>query len=74
MFQVSNKQFKNSVFMIVMIIYRCCCFIGRARVRIPDNINVVEGEKLKIVCNVVGNPPPSITWKVCKYFVYLIVE
>lgn len=48
--------------------------LGRARVRIPDNINVVEGEKLKIVCNVAGNPPPSITWKACKYFIELMAK
>lgn len=31
------------------------------------NVNVVEGEKLRIVCNVVGNPPPVVSWTVCKF-------
>ncbi|KAL1502160.1 hypothetical protein ABEB36_007346 [Hypothenemus hampei] len=29
-----------------------------------DNINVVEEEKLRIECNVLGNPYPVLTWKI----------
>lgn len=38
--------------------------ISDIRVKVSDNINVVEGEKLRIVCAIVGNPLPEITWKV----------
>lgn len=31
-------------------------------VKVPTNINVVEGEKLEIVCQVVGNPKPELSW------------
>lgn len=30
----------------------------------PDNINVVEEEKLRIECGVVGEPFPKLTWKI----------
>ncbi|XP_044735043.1 basigin [Chrysoperla carnea] len=36
--------------------------IGKGRVKIPANINVVEGEKLRIHCQVVGQP--EIIWEI----------
>lgn len=32
-------------------------------VKIQKDISVIEGEKLKVVCLVLGNPPPTITWE-----------
>lgn len=32
-------------------------------VKIQKDISVIEGEKLKVVCLVLGNPPPIITWE-----------
>ncbi|XP_022912966.1 neuroplastin [Onthophagus taurus] len=34
------------------------------QVNTPENVNVVEGEKLRIVCAVVGKPVPEISWSV----------
>ncbi|CAH0550274.1 unnamed protein product [Brassicogethes aeneus] len=31
-------------------------------VKVPTNINVVEGEKLRIHCQVAGKPPPKLSW------------
>ncbi|KAI7815340.1 neuroplastin [Rhyzopertha dominica] len=33
------------------------------KIKTPDNVNVVEGEKLRIVCAVIAKPPPIITWE-----------
>ncbi|XP_028175163.1 basigin [Ostrinia furnacalis] len=35
---------------------------GRPVARLPDNTNVVEGQKLKLQCKVVGKPYPRVTW------------
>ncbi|KAL0820807.1 hypothetical protein ABMA28_006623 [Loxostege sticticalis] len=35
---------------------------GRPVARLPDNTNVVEGQKLKLQCKVVGKPHPAVTW------------
>lgn len=35
---------------------------GKVRIRTPSNINVVEGEKLRIKCDVIGTPAPVIHW------------
>lgn len=32
-------------------------------VKIPKDISVIEGEKLRVVCLVLGNPVPIITWE-----------
>ncbi|XP_018329301.1 neuroplastin [Agrilus planipennis] len=55
--------------------YSCIAFSGgvelaranitaasRIYIRTPRNINVVEGEKLRIHCQVHGNPLPDISW------------
>lgn len=31
-------------------------------VKVPSNINAVEGEKLQIICQVAGNPIPELSW------------
>lgn len=36
--------------------------VGRGIVKTPSNVNVVEGEKLRIACQVLGNP--IIVWEV----------
>lgn len=35
---------------------------GKVRIRTPSNVNVVEGEKLSIICDVIGTPAPTIHW------------
>ncbi|XP_052743933.1 neuroplastin [Bicyclus anynana] len=35
---------------------------GRPHVKLPANANVVEGQKLKLTCRVVGKPHPRVTW------------
>ncbi|KAL4721527.1 hypothetical protein ACJJTC_011854 [Scirpophaga incertulas] len=35
---------------------------GRPAARLPDHSNVVEGQKLKLQCRVVGRPYPAVTW------------
>ncbi|XP_049826159.1 basigin isoform X2 [Aethina tumida] len=35
---------------------------SKVYVRVPQNINVVEGEKLRIRCEVAGKPHPSLKW------------
>lgn len=35
--------------------------------KIPDNIAVVEGEKLQLHCKVYGSEPISITWKIGEF-------
>lgn len=37
-------------------------FTGNIYVKTPDNVNVVEGEKLRIHCAVHGHPLPEISW------------
>lgn len=32
-------------------------------VKIPKDISVIEGEKLRVVCLVLGNPIPTVTWE-----------
>lgn len=39
-------------------------FIAKPAVKLGLSTNVVEGEKLRIVCTVVGKPSPVVTWKV----------
>lgn len=39
---------------------------GKVRVRTPSNVNIVEGETLKIKCEVIGTPKPKIYWIVSK--------
>ncbi|XP_066157407.1 neuroplastin [Euwallacea fornicatus] len=39
--------------------------VSSIKVRIkPDNINVVEEEKLRIECGVLGNPLPTLSWRI----------
>jgi len=33
-----------------------------AHAKLPDDVNVVEGQKLKLQCRVVGKPYPAVTW------------
>lgn len=43
------------------------CLSGSVKVKMtPRDINVVEGEKLRIMCTVIGNPTPTLSWIVCK--------
>lgn len=35
---------------------------GRPHLKLPANSNVVEGQKLKLVCKVVGKPYPRVSW------------
>ncbi|CAK1604327.1 unnamed protein product [Parnassius mnemosyne] len=35
---------------------------GRAFTKLPANTNVVEGQKLKLQCKVVGKPYPRVVW------------
>ncbi|XP_026491132.1 basigin [Vanessa tameamea] len=35
---------------------------GRPHLKLPANTNVVEGQKLKLVCKVVGKPYSRVTW------------
>lgn len=37
-------------------------------VETQDNLNVVEGEKLRLTCQTSGKPAPIITWQIGKYF------
>lgn len=37
---------------------------AKPAMKVPGNINVIEGEKLVIVCTVLGNPTPFVSWKV----------
>lgn len=30
----------------------------------PESINVVEEEKLRIECGILGNPPPALSWRI----------
>ncbi|XP_072942419.1 basigin [Epargyreus clarus] len=36
---------------------------GRPHVKLPANSNVVEGQKLKLVCKMVGKPYQRVTWQ-----------
>lgn len=36
--------------------------VSKPNLKVPANVNVVEGNKLKIHCNVLGQPPMKITW------------
>lgn len=39
--------------------------VSTINVRIkPESINVVEEEKLRIECGILGNPPPSLAWRI----------
>lgn len=40
--------------------------VGKPVAKLPANTNVVEGEKLKLICVAVGNPKPVIEWTVGK--------
>lgn len=42
--------------------------LGAIKIKTPDNVNVVEGEKLRIVCAVIAKPPPIITWECRKFY------
>lgn len=35
---------------------------GRPHLKLPPNSNVVEGQKLKLTCRVVGKPYPRVSW------------
>ncbi|CAH2984326.1 unnamed protein product [Chilo suppressalis] len=35
---------------------------GRPVARLPDNTNVVEGQKIKLQCKVTGKPYPAVSW------------
>ncbi|KAK5647389.1 hypothetical protein RI129_002281 [Pyrocoelia pectoralis] len=51
--------------------YSCIALVNNIEVNrafiVVENISVIEGEKLKVVCLVLGNPPPIITWEYSKY-------
>lgn len=36
---------------------------GRPHLKLPANSNVVEGQKLKLVCKVIGKPYPRVSWQ-----------
>ncbi|CAH2041905.1 unnamed protein product, partial [Iphiclides podalirius] len=36
---------------------------GRSFVKLPANANVVEGQKLKLQCKVIGKPYPRVVWR-----------
>lgn len=38
--------------------------IGKPRVHLTPDTPVVEGEKLKLHCEVLGNPTPTVTWTI----------
>uniref|UniRef100_A0A1B6M8H5 Ig-like domain-containing protein n=1 Tax=Graphocephala atropunctata TaxID=36148 RepID=A0A1B6M8H5_9HEMI len=38
--------------------------VGRPFVKLPDTVTVIEEEKLKLECIVIGSPPPTVEWKV----------
>lgn len=44
-----------------------CYFLGRPYVKLPDTVTVVEEEKLKLECTVVGSHNPVVEWKVGTY-------
>lgn len=62
---VSNKNtaFKRVCRSELINLFLC---LGAIKIKIPGNVNVVEGEKLRIVCMVFGKPAPEISWTVCK--------
>lgn len=35
---------------------------GRPHAKLPPNTNVVEGQKLKLTCRLVGKPYPAVAW------------
>lgn len=46
-------------------LHRSLIVVGSTvRVKVPDNVNVVEGEKLRIHCQVFGRPTPFISWEI----------
>lgn len=48
------------------VLYCCCFFLANVVVRVPSNTGVVEGEKLTIVCIVVGTDP-KLSWPFRKF-------
>ncbi|XP_041984664.1 neuroplastin [Aricia agestis] len=36
---------------------------GRPHLKVPANTNVVEGQKLKVQCKVIGKPYPRVSWQ-----------
>jgi len=38
--------------------------VGKPVAKLPPNTNVVEGEKLKLICIAMGNPKPVVEWTV----------
>jgi hypothetical protein len=51
-----------------------CVIAVKPYVGMQKDVTVVEGEKLKLECVVVGKPPPDISWTFGKYpFIHLKV-
>lgn len=43
---------------------------GKIYVKTPKSVNVIEGEKLKIICDIKGSPVPVISWEISKITIW----
>lgn len=45
-----------------------CTFLGTPKITLAEDTPVVEGERLKLHCNVKGNPTPLVVWSIGELF------